>query len=663
MNITIKLNKDFERKFNELVETYGEDFEALNGFAESQLDYTDFIDNFVDKNNVANASIDPNANVSQKDVKSLTVEQSKPHNKLLAFSKIYYEMKKKYGKQAADSWLEQEWTGGFYLHDAHSASMVHYCYAYDLTRLAKEGLFFLQNYNSRGPEHLTTWFDDVIEYVSYACNRSSGAVGVPNVLVWAFYFYKKDVRDGYIMKSPEYYARQNFQKFIYRLNQPFLRGAEAAFTNVSIFDRPYSESLFGGLEFPDGSFFIDQLEEFIEFEKIFMEVISDVRSENLFTFPVLTYSLLKRKDISEEEKAEMLKTKNFNVFVDQEFARWASDHNRTWNDSNFFLSDSVGALSNCCRLISDTSLLGDTQKLNGFMNSIGGTALSIGSEKVNTINLMRVALESEGDQDRFEAILTERTTLCCKVLDVIRHIIERNIEKGLLPNFCEGGVEMDHLYSTVGILGMYEAVKYFGGIEFDEFGNAFYTDRGVQFAQRVFNIIDKVKDNFPCNFTFNVESVPGEKAAVTLCQKDKRLFIDKVDDDIYSNQWIPLSQKTTIQEKLRVSAVLDPMAGGGAISHVNLESNFPTDDAAWEMLNKVALTGVIYFAFNTKINICKHNHGFVGTDVCPICGEPVYDTAQRVVGFITPTHSYSKSRFKEFNTRKWFSYLNDLKEF
>ena len=37
----------------------------------------------------------------------------------------------------------------------------------------------------------------------------------------------------------DYYLRQQFQKFIFRLNQPFLRIDQSAFTNVSIFDRPY----------------------------------------------------------------------------------------------------------------------------------------------------------------------------------------------------------------------------------------------------------------------------------------------------------------------------------------------------------------------------------------------------------------------------------------
>ena len=105
MNVNIKLNKDFERQFNRLVEKYGEDFLKLQGLDEGKLSFTDFIDNFVDSDNVANASVDPNANVGHKDIVSLINEMSKPHQKLLAYNKLYYEIKKKYGYRAANDWL------------------------------------------------------------------------------------------------------------------------------------------------------------------------------------------------------------------------------------------------------------------------------------------------------------------------------------------------------------------------------------------------------------------------------------------------------------------------------------------------------------------------------------------------------------------------------
>lgn len=638
MKLQLKMNKDFEQTMSYLSYKYGEDFEKLNGLHETQMNFSDFIDAFVDKN-VADVTIDPNANVGTKDIRSLLSEKGKSHDKLFAFNKIFFELKKKYGIETAREWLETEYNGGYYLHDASSTTYIPYCYAYDLTRLAKEGLFFLKNYNNKPANHLTTFLDDVIEFISYMSNRSSGAVGIPNILIWTYYFWKKDCTEGYAIKNPDYYIRQSFQKLIYRLNQPFMRIDQTAFVNVSIFDRKYLESLFGGVQYPDGSYVIDQIEELIEHQKIFMEVISQVRSENMFTFPVLTYSLLYQDG----------------KFVDEEFARWCSDHNTTWNDSNFFVSSDVGTLSNCCRLLSDT------KKLNAFINSIGGTALSIGSIKVNTINLMRIAYESFKDENVFLDILRHRTELCCKTLDTIRHIITRNIEKGLLPNYQDGAIELDKQYCTVGILGLFEVMEAFGYTYVDKFGYTYYTDEGLSFACKIFEVLNNVKDNFTNQYSFNIESVPAERAAVILCQKDNLIY-KKNDKFIYSNQWIPLSTKCTLKEKLRICSILDEKCSGGSIAHINLEANFPNTDAAWDMLNRIANSGVIYFAFNTRINECKNHHGFVGTNMCPVCGEPVYDTFQRIVGYLVPTRNYSKERFKEFTTRQWYEYAEMLRE-
>ena len=114
-------------------------------------------------------------------------------------------------------------------------------------------------------------------------------------------------------------------------NQPYARdGSQSAFVNSSIFDHEYFEALFGGGVFPDGTFMIDYEEEIIEFQKWYMEVMAEIRKVNMFTFPVNTISLL-RKD---------------GKFIDEEFAKWAIEHNMEWNDSNIFVDSSVTSLSN-----------------------------------------------------------------------------------------------------------------------------------------------------------------------------------------------------------------------------------------------------------------------------------------------------------------------------
>ena len=202
-------------------------------------------------------------------------------------------------------------------------------------------------------------------------------------------------------------------------------------------------------------------------------------------------------------------------------------------------------------------------------------------------------------------------------------------------------------------------IEAFGYTTKDEFGYTSYTDEGINFACKIFEVLNEVKDTFTEEYSFNIESVPAERAAVILCQKDNQLY-DLDEKFIYSNQWIPLSEKCTNKEKLRLSAILDEKCSGGSIAHINLEANFPNTDVAWNMLNTIAQSGVIYFAFNTRINECKNHHGFVGTDICPTCGEPVFDTYQRIVGYLVPTRSYSKDRFREFNTRKWYEYAEML---
>ena len=157
-----------------MVSDYGNNMTKLNGFSDTQLSYTDFIDNFIDKQTVADASIDGNSNVGHKDIVTLENEMSKPHSKLLAFNKIFYELNRTYDFKTANDWLKNEWDGHFYLHDAYNATFKSYCFAYDLERLSKEGLLIsFYNFNNQPPKHLNTFTDFVGEFVSWNCNRTS----------------------------------------------------------------------------------------------------------------------------------------------------------------------------------------------------------------------------------------------------------------------------------------------------------------------------------------------------------------------------------------------------------------------------------------------------------------------------------------------------------
>lgn len=631
MDIKLKLNKNFVACLNKMTQKYGEKFERINGFHNENLNFTDFIDNFIDSKNVSDVTIDANANSSTKDINTLKSDMMKPHMKLLAYNKIFYEMTKKYGIQTAEEWLETEWNGGYYLHNAPTSTYLPYCYSYDLDQIVEKGLYFIDKFKSTPAKHLTTYNDHVLEFISWTANRSSGAVGLPSYLVYSYYFWYNDVKNNFYLNDPEYYREQCFQKFIYDLNQPYLRVTEAAFTNISIMDRNYLSELFGARQFPDGEFIIDHIDQIIEHQKVFMKVISKIREKLMMTFPVLTYSLL-----FQEGK-----------FVDEEFAKWCNKHNMQWYDSNFYSGNDVTTLSNCCRLLSNTN------KLNGFINSIGGTSLSVGSVQVNTTNLRRIAIESNKNKDKYIEILSKRTHLSIKLLDTIRNIIKRNVEKGLLPNYTYELIKMDNQYNTLGITAMYEAIRDMDLIDIDEFGNKSYTEEGLNFASIILKTINEIKDSYNFDYSINIEAVPAERANSILCTKDNLLYPEYEQDFLYSNQWIPLMEQCTIQEKIRLGAVLDKECGGGQILHVNLQGKFANEEQSWDMLNHLAKSGIIYFAYNVKISVCDEGHGFFG-NACPTCGKPVQDIFSRIVGYLVPTQSYSKERKQEFDKRRWF---------
>ena len=191
MDINLNLYKPFSDFISKLKSKYDSRFEMMNGFSNLNLNFTDFIDNFIKSKTVAETTIDANANSTTRDIRTLLADMVKPHTKLLSYNKIFKEITQKYGSKTAEDWLEGEWNGEFYLHNSASSSFIPYCYAYDLDKLVEKGLFFINKFKTGAPQHLTTFNDHVLEFISWASNRSSGAVGLPSYLLYSYYFWYK----------------------------------------------------------------------------------------------------------------------------------------------------------------------------------------------------------------------------------------------------------------------------------------------------------------------------------------------------------------------------------------------------------------------------------------------------------------------------------------
>jgi len=297
----------------------------------------------------------------------------------------------------------------------------------------------------------------------------------------------------------------------------------------------------------------------------------------------------------------------------------------------------------------------------GYMNSLSSNALKVGSIKVSTVNLARIAYESKGNENKFLSILKDRLIINLQLLDIIRDIIKGNVAKGLLPNFQDGLLDFEHLYNTTGINGIYETMKYFGYTCVDEFGNTLYKDEAMNFGKNIFDVIHSTLAEFTSDkdYKANVEQIPGETAAVKFMQSDKLLFGKEVIDDLplNGNQWIPLGIKTTLKERIRICSLFDNYCNGGSIMHVNLDAPIENENTAWDLLNYITDQGVTYFAFNGKLSTDNNGHLFYG-NICPECGAEKTAEYTRTVGFYTKTASWSKERKAEYALREWQP-LND----
>jgi len=643
--IEITLDEDYKTQFQKLKKKYGEEMFEIEGLDKESLNITNFFKKFMNSDNVANASIDDNSNVTDKNVSIMLSESRKPYNKLLSHNKIYIELKENFNKETADKWLELQINGALYSHDSHESTLKPYCFAFSLKHIVEKGLFFINTMKAKPAQHLDTFNHHVLEFVSYATNMQSGAVGIPDYLIYAYYYWQNDVKTSYVSDA-ETYKKQKWQEILFNLNQPYLKGGEqSAYTNFSILDRDHIIGLLGDDIFPDGTLIIDHLEEIIQYQKDFLDYEREIRYEKFFTFPVISASLLFQND----------------KYVDEDMAKFINKHNMTWQDVNIYNASEVDALSSCCRLTSslkDIENKDDTEnELKGHFNSIGGSSISIGSAKVNTINLVRIALESKGNFKKYKKILQDRIDISYKYLYVQREVLKKNIIKGLLPLYNFELLNLNRQFSTIGITGVFETIKILGGIGENATG-VYYNEKGLQFAKEILNIINEENKTTKKIYGYNAnnEQIPSESCAIKICKKDKLIFgQDCVDTYIYGNQWIPLNQQCDAMERVRVASLLDKACGGGVMLHINLTESFKDEEQAWKLMNKLASEGIIYFSFISKINVCKNDHSFYG-NICPICKGEVVDSYIKIVGYLVKVSSYKKERAKEMKERVFYNF-------
>jgi len=624
----MQLRATFEPEFDYLYEQfkntkYGKELLDLEGVSLDKTDVGLMSYNYFTKD-VQDMTVDQNANANEdKCPNNYSAEITKGILKLEGHYLLWRYAKKRFGIHRANQMMRSLWKGDLYFHDSSGSNIQKpYCVAFSTAHIMNDGRRYGQ-LHSLPPKRADSFIAQVIESTMDLSQEFAGALAPADMIVNYCYYAKKE-------NLSEYKIKNDFQKFIHVVNNKFRLGSESPFTNISLFCRENLKKVFGDYVYPDGS--KPDFEYIMKVQKIFGEIMAkgDPATGLAYRFPVTTVNLMVDEN---------------NEILDKDFLEWTCSNNIDKACFNIYVNDGE-KLCSCCRL---TNNMEEMRKKRA--DTFGNGGVSIGSHRVVTINLPRIARQAQ-TREEFYRLLDNRLEIARDFLLVHREeILNRRIKQGFLKFFEPlKWFNQSMFFSTIGITGIYEMNK-FAGFDIN-------TKEGQEFTEEVLRYINNKADEFyeQTGWAFNVEEIPAESAAVTLAKKDKIIFGDNP-FELYSNQYFPLIADVDIIDRIEVTGKFMELTSGGGILHLNIEEQITDPEKMKFLIKQCVKHGVTHFAINYGYIICKGcGEVTVGGNAksCPKCGSKDIDYMTRVIGYYSIVSKWNPVRRNyEFPNRKF----------
>ena len=296
------------------------------------------------------------------------------------------------------------------------------------------------------------------------------------------------------------------------------------------------------------------------------------------------------------------------------------------------------------------------------------------NQGVVTINLVDVALSSEGNFEKFWKIFDERLDLCHRALQA-RHKRLLGTPSDAAPILWQYGAlarlkkgeKIDKLlfggYSTIslGYAGLYECVKYMTGKS--------HTDAGAKpFALSVMqHMNDKCsewkKDE---NMDYSLYGTPLESTTYKFakCLQKRFGIVPGITDKNYitNSYHVHVSEQIDAFTKLKFESDFQRLSPGGAISYVEVPNMQDNLEAVMSVLQFI-YDNIMYAELNTKSDYCQvcgydgeikivEDDGKLVWE-CPKCGnrdQNKLNVARRTCGYIG-TQFWNQGRTQEIKDR------------
>ena len=540
--------------------------------------------------------------------------------------------------------------GHIHIHKLPHSLWIPYCAGWNMDRILLEGLKTPTIY-SKPAKHFDTAISQLITFFYLMAQEWTGAQAVSFIDNHVAPFIAKD-------KLDDHSIRQVVQRLLYELNYPSRTGYQSPFTNITLgidtLKTPLSKfAIIGGKLV--NSRLADYIDETIRFDTIlFKEYIRGDAKGQPFTFPIPTLYITENFDWNGRRWGEL---------TDVIFEALAK--RGVVYIMNGLATNVEHLYAMCCRLTIDMSRVSP--------HGMWATPDATGSIGVVTINLPRLAYMSNGEWDKFEEFLRLICTVIRDVLNVYRSRYIKNLEKGLMPMSKEYLVgKFTHHYSTIGVIGLPEAVANFMGdpkLWID--GSTSDMRRAVDLMRKMVRLIKDIAVEFwkEDNVPWNVEEVPGESTSYRLASLDYKLYKDDIEKGkmfiptvggvpFYSNSIIPYYVDIPVHLRAEWEGIVQQEFTGGVMMHIFL-GEYPEPDILKKFVYRlVHSTKVVYFSITPTISVCNECDWYgVGIyDVCPKCGSKRIDVWSRIVGYYRPVRNWNIGKIAEFKSRKLYSF-------
>ncbi|MCG4823368.1 anaerobic ribonucleoside-triphosphate reductase [Streptococcus gordonii] len=295
---------------------------------------------------------------------------------------------------------------------------------------------------------------------------------------------------------------------------------------------------------------------------------------------------------------------------------------------------------------------------------------------VVTVNLPRIALEAEGDKDKFWSLFAERMAIA---KDALVYRVERTKEAtpANAPILYQYGAfgkrlgkydQVDQLFThrratvSLGYIGLYEVATAFYGGEWED--NPEAKEFTVDIVKEMKRLVGEWSDEY--DYHFSVYSTPSESLTDRFCRLDTEKFglvPDITDKEYYTNSFhYDVRKNPTPFEKLDFEKIYPEVGASGGFIHYCeypvLQQNPKALEAVWDY----AYDRVGYLGTNTPIDHCykcDFEGDFIPTErgfTCPNCGNSdpkTVDVVKRTCGYLgnPQARPMVNGRHKEISAR------------